>query len=105
MEKIFSPVKETSIRIRNSQEALIPASTEPGTGKNDDYGDLALQADSPCTDKGLNTTISSDTIKEIINALTGIDIEDILIDLSRDCAGKPRISNVTVDMGAYEFQF
>lgn len=58
---------------------------DPGTSGSFDFGDLHLQGSSPAIDAGSNAAIS-----------TGI---------TTDLDGSPRISDGTVDLGAYEAQF
>jgi len=53
-----------------------------GVGNNDDYGDLHLQAGSPCMDTGDSTAVP--------------------VDVDTDLDGNPRIVGDAVDMGAYE---
>ncbi|MHB0936221.1 MAG: right-handed parallel beta-helix repeat-containing protein [Armatimonadota bacterium] len=64
----------------------------PGSGEDgiwgtadDDAGDLALTAGSPCIDAGSNDHVSPEL-------------------MATDLAGNPRIVNDIVDMGAYEYQ-
>ena len=64
----------------------------PGAGEDgiwgtadDDAGDLALRAGSPCIDAGSNDYVFLDLV-------------------ATDLAGNPRIVNEIVDMGAYEYQ-
>jgi hypothetical protein len=64
----------------------------PGPGEDgawgttdDDAGDLALKANSPCIDMGSNEFVYTNF-------------------MTTDLAGNPRIANDIVDMGAYEFQ-
>jgi predicted outer membrane repeat protein len=56
----------------------------PGTNGATDYGNLELQAASPCVDSG--------------------SISAVPTGLTTDLDGYPRTENGTVDMGAYEFQ-
>jgi len=55
-----------------------------GSGDDDDYGDLHLQAASPAIDAGDNTAIPAE--------------------VTTDLDGNPRIVNGTVDLGVYEVQ-
>ena len=57
-----------------------------------DFGDLRLQAGSPCIDVGNNAVITAPPFPE--------NSAGLIIDL----AGNPRIVGAAVDLGAYEFQ-
>jgi hypothetical protein len=65
---------------------------------DDDYGDLHLREGSPAIDAGNNNLLPND-ITDLDE--DGITSEPIPYDLDR----LPRIYNLTVDMGAYEFQY
>ena len=65
----------------------------PFTNGTDDYGDLHLQAGSPCINSGNNTVVAAPPfLMDPTNSF--------LIDLD----GNPRIKWGTVDLGAYEYQ-
>ncbi len=67
------------------------------TLEDNDYGDLRLQAGSPATDAGNNSSLPSDS-----SDLDGDG--DTAEPIPYDLQGSPRISGSSVDMGAFEHQ-
>jgi parallel beta-helix repeat protein len=90
-----------------------PSTSDVDEGANDDYGDLRIQAGSPCTDAGDNTAVPPDT-SDLDG--DGDTVERTPLDLggnlrfTDDCLTEdtgvtdPPDYLKVVDMGAYEYQ-